>query len=177
MAEMMPMTFTFELPHGEQVRASRYVSNRQWGTWFGYAVFGGAGLFVIAHTALCVARGGMVNWPSTLLAAGACLAMVGFVYFLPNYAVWRMRRAVPIHQGPHKWTVTPGVGFATESPSATASYQWRLVRKVTESEDFFLFYLTPTFAVILPKRAVGAAEEGLRALLRADLGDRARMRA
>jgi YcxB-like protein len=175
-ADLLPLTFVFELPREEQVRASRYVSNRQWGTWLGYAAFGGAGLFLIAHTALCVTRGGVVNWPSTMLAAGGSLAMVGFIYFLPNYVVWQMRRALPIHQGPHKWTINPGVGFATESPSATASYEWKLIRKVVESDEFFLFYLVPTFAVVLPKRVVGAAAEGLRTLLRADLGDRAKVR-
>jgi hypothetical protein len=171
-----PLTYVFEFPRDEQVRASRLVTHRRWGTWLGYFFFGGAGVFIVTSMLVFQWQGRYVNWVSAAPAIAGCAAMVAFIYFLPTYIVHQMRKNLPIHQGPHTWIMTPGVGLSVSSPGASAAYEWRLFREVTESPDFYLLYLTKQFACVLPKRVLGGSDAAVRQFFRAELGDRAKLK-
>lgn len=67
-------------------------------------------------------------------------------------------------------------GFLFESPTATARVGWNQVSRAYESRTLFVL-TTPGALQVLPKRFFTSMdEERLRVLLRASLGDRARMR-
>jgi hypothetical protein len=69
-----------------------------------------------------------------------------------------------------------GAGFLFESPTVTAHRGWNQVARAYESRTYFVL-TTPGTLQVLPKRFFTSMdEERLRALLRAALGDRARVR-
>lgn len=153
------VTVSFELPQAEQVRASRVIVHRQWSTWAAYAFFGLLSAWVVAMSAWWAWQGRYVSWPVTLVAAGGALLGVGVIYASPWLTVRRWRKDIPIHQGPHVWTISEA-GIRVESPHVNSTLEWALIREVRENPEFVFLCLSKRFAYIVPKRVLqgGTAE-------------------
>lgn len=172
MTDREPLTFTFESPEDEQVRASRQLSQRHWATRTMYAFFVLFGIFCVS---MGVLEGMSRSQPTVALGVALSIFMLVFIWYSPQFAVRRMRKHMPASAGPHKWTLTPGEGVATESPGSTSSFAWHMIRRASESAEFYFLYLTPAVALPLPKRVVRDSDRALRELLRVELGPRAKL--
>ena len=62
------------------------------------------------------------------------------------------------YQGPHEWTLAPGVGIETRSPGFSASYSWSEVERAFESRETYFFQINPMIVLLLPKRALEQSE-------------------
>lgn len=161
------VTVSFELPQAEQVRASRVIVHRLWSTWAAYAFFALLSAWVLGDSIWRAWQGWYVSWSTTLPVASAPLAMIGVIYAVPWWTVRRWRKDIPIHQGPHAWTISEA-GIRVESPHVNSTLEWALIREVRENPEFVFLCLSKRFAYIVPKRVLqgGTAESFWQAMER-----------
>jgi hypothetical protein len=107
-----------------------------------------------------------------LIILGLWVAL--FRWGVPQLNAYNFGRQNHCAQHPMRRIVSAD-GLRTECETTNADIRWAGIRGVVETEEFFLFYITPSCAIQLPKRAIGPNGEldRLRSVLREQLGDRA----
>ena len=175
----MPFTFEFESDEAESVRASRAVTHRMRSVRISYVVF--ASFFVIGLAGLVsvlimIRRGDDVGAPFIpflLVIAGLVGALS--LYRAPRVTIRNLRKNNRAALGPHMY-VFGGSGFTTKSTGASSTFEWANVPEALETREFILFYISKTWAVMLPKRVVKPEElPAFRAAVRGWVGERAHL--
>ena len=147
------ISVTFDLPQAEQVRASRIVhhSNKLVRAAYVACVIIIIGVLVVAGRQS--SEGNPGAWSDAAPLIFLMLIWAAVLYASPWITVRQWRKNMPIHQGPHLWRIS-ATGLAIQSPHTGSSLEWPLIRRIEETEEFLLFFLTKTYASILPKRVL-----------------------
>ena len=166
---------TFELTFGDQVRATRAISLRQAGTWIGFAIFPLLLVWLFWTDYQTMNRGRPVNWGLTTIGVVTVAIGASFVYFSPYLTVWSHRRGNKLIAGPHTYRFFDD-RLSMNSPLAATDVTWPAIREVREDARFVFFFLSKTYAVVLPKRVLQSGElEELRTRLRGWCGATAKL--
>jgi hypothetical protein len=171
----MDFSFHFQLEQSEQVKACRIMYHRRWST---RAVYGMFGILLVLVSALYVRdlwrRG--EGWTVGVVVVGlACLAGVTAAYVSPYFMVRNLRKNNRAAAGPHTYQLS-ATGLNATAPGATTSIEWANVAEAYETRDFFFLYIAKGMAILLPKRAVTAAQlPSLRSSLRSWIAERAHL--
>jgi hypothetical protein len=167
---------TFDLTFGDQVRATRAISLRQAGTWIGFAIFPLLLVWLFWTDYQTMSRGRPVNWGLTAIGVVTVVIGASFLYFSPYLTVWSYRRGNKVIAGPHTYRFFAD-RMSMNSPLASTDVTWPAIREVSEDDRFLFFFLSKTYAAVLPKRALQSGElEELRARLREWCGSTAKLR-
>jgi hypothetical protein len=171
----MALAFQFEIPEGEQVRASRVLLHRQPIIRWMYVLFplGAVAFFLIDVYALPHKDRA---FPLTaVIVAAAAISGVTVLYRSPRVAVRAHRANNRAAAGPHTFLFADS-GLEASSPGALATYEWANIAEVTETAEFLFFSISKGQAMVLPKRAIPAEQLApLRELLRSKLSERAHL--
>lgn len=166
---------TFELTFGDQVRATRAISLRQAGTWIGFAIFPLLLFWLFWTDYQTMSRGRHVNWGLTAIGVATVVFGASLVYFSPYLTVWTFRRGNKIIAGPHTYRLLAD-RLSMSSPLTSSEVTWPAIREVREDERFVYFFLSKTYAAVLPKRALESGElEELRTKLKEWCGATAKL--
>jgi hypothetical protein len=93
-----------------------------------------------------------------------------FVPIAQRVAVSRLYRTTPSLQQEQTHQFSE-LGFRTTNPLANTDFRWDAIVRMAETRDFFLFYVSKSIAIFLPKRVLQPGElHDLRALLKTQLG-------
>jgi len=96
-------------------------------------------------------------------------------YFSPYWIVRSLRKGNRAAAGPHTYTFADH-GLDARSPGTTTSLQWANIVEAYETKEFLLFFVSPAWAVLLPKRVVPETDvPGFKAALQRWLGEKARL--
>jgi hypothetical protein len=167
---------TFDLTFADQVRATRAVSLRQPGTWIGFAIFPLLLVWLGWTDYQTLSRGRPVDWSLTTIGVVTVAFGASLVYFMPYLTVWSYRRGNKIIAGPHTYRFHAD-RLSMVSPLASTDVTWKAIREVRENDQFLFFFISKTYAAVLPKRAMVPTDlVDLRTKLTEWCGDTARLR-
>jgi Zn-dependent protease with chaperone function len=97
------------------------------------------------------------------------------IWWAPRLAARQVQKQDPSVRGEIKH-LTSDQGFSIRTVAAKIDLNWDHMAQVVETPEFLLYYYRPTGAYWTPKTAIPTADlPGLRATIRANLGDRARL--
>jgi hypothetical protein len=169
-----PVSFT------THYRATRAVVAHTKVNLFAYGFFVGIPWLIfllMLGTGHNVAKAPVHGPPTWLALLGGPLLM--FVVFPLIHAqnVWQMRRRNASIQGIHRFTVTP-YGFESHGENFDVNLRWDAIHRVVETRDFFLLYISATWAHFIPKACASSSAQlqTIRGIIRHALGDKAKLR-
>jgi hypothetical protein len=148
---------------------------------FAYAFFVGVPLLCVA---VVLARGGDISQPSLLGLPLWVFLLLGpvFVFLLLPLIhvmnVWQRRRNNASIRGVLTFTVSPE-GFASHGETFDVRLRWEAIHRVTETREFFFFYVAAGAAHFIPKACITSPAElrTIRTIVRAALQERAELQA
>ena len=165
----MALRFSFRPTPAEHARAATIILRRKRGFWIFIIVLV---LVVVAPVLFAALKG----YPATRIVASLVPYLLIFgVLFLgmplwQRWALQRVYRTTPSlqHEQTHEFSEE---GFRLSNPLSNTLIRWDAFVDALETREFFLFYISPSIAYFLPKRAVPTHPElqELRVLLRAQL--------
>lgn len=166
-----PLVITVKLTRQDIIRARLFVYFR---SGFGVAITGAAILFSLLNGFLATrpevrSASALPPWFPAFLGLLVIPCAVAFAGI--NGRVMRALLSAPL-----RYEIFDS-GFLFESPAVTAEVPWTQVARAYESRQQFVLS-TPGALQVLPKRFLSSIDEArLASVLRAALGDRARLRA
>ena len=149
------MTFEFQPTFGEQYRANLAVIIRSWVQVVAAVVFAAAGIIALAASGLGARL--ELGW---IVLVGVAMLAGWWVIAVPVLAAVAVLASRPGGRVPgrHAWGIeADGIGISM--PLANLALRWDGVRKVRETREFFLFYVSSRRAYALPRRAVTSTED------------------
>lgn len=144
-------TAAYELSLAEQVRATRYVVNRQPGMWFVYSMVP----LLAAADALgkWLVHGRWKPTGLTIVLVGLALLVFAGLHVEPIVRLRRYRRQHPQANGPVSLTLD-AEGVAVSSGLGSGRLIWPMIPKVAANGEFLFVYLNKTTAQALPLRVL-----------------------
>ena len=167
-----PLVFEFLPDAAETVRASALIQRRARFGWVRLTLWPALIFLGALYAYSGVAWRDM--WLLYLSAAFVLMLTVGGPA-IQRWQLGRLYAGSPILRAPQQYEFTVD-GVSIRGGPAASTMRWDAFREAVETDEFFLFYLSPRIAYYLPRRAITdrrAANE-LRVLLHSVLGDRAR---
>ena len=147
------MTFTFTLTKGQHWAAVRAVQRRTVSYKLAWAFFGGVPAIILAVTL----AGGASLWSAIAsnpfgIVAGPFVMVAGFP-LIQYWSVAMHHRNFPTLKGVQSFTLTP-THLSMSGPLHNTDLDWGAVRRIVETQSFFLFYISKATAYFLPKSAI-----------------------
>jgi YcxB-like protein len=179
--EAGPLTFEFTWNEAEHARLIRAMMRHRLTGWLNRAIvpiiFGGFLLFVLVIPLVRPNADPVAVW----IAAAPWLLILGIWFAilrwgLPYLNARTFRRDNHCARHPMRRIISVQ-GLRLECETTATDIRWQGMHGVVETPEFFLFYVTRSCAVELPKRAIPTQQDlkRLRLVLSQQLGDRARL--
>ena len=114
------------------------------------------------------------NWIGLLILPAIALL---FLPLCTASNIWRARRRNACLRGVLRFALTPEA-FQVHGESFDTRLRWDAIQKVVETSGFFLFYVAPTIAHIIPKACAASPTDinNIRTIVREALGPKAKLR-
>jgi hypothetical protein len=179
--EVLPLSFEFAWNEAEHARLIRAMTRHRLTGWLNRAalpfICGALLLFVLVVPFLRPNADPLAVW----IAAAPWLVILGIWFALlrwglPYMSARTFRRDNHCARHPMRRIISVQ-GLRTECETTATDIRWQGVQGVVETPEFFLFYVTRSCAVQLPKRAIPTQQDlkRLRAVLSQQLGQRAQL--
>jgi len=143
---------------------------------FFYGVF--VGIPILALTAIPMQSGQWAyhpaNWVGWLVMLTIALLLLPLCTALN---IWRARRRNAWLRGVLRFAITPEA-FEAHGESFDVRLRWDAVQRAVETSGFFLFYVAPTMAHVIPKACAASPTDinNIRTIVHAALGPKAKLR-
>jgi hypothetical protein len=179
--DALPLRFEFKWDEAEHARLIRAVMRHRLTGRLNRAAFpvicGAFLLFVLVVPFLRPNPNPLPVWRAAvpwLLLLG--LWLVALRWGLPYLSARRFRRENHCARHPMR-RIIDAHGLRTECETTSTDIRWHGMRGVVETPEFFLFYVTRSCAVQLPKRAIPTRQDvrRVRNLLKQQFGQRAQL--
>jgi hypothetical protein len=168
----------FELEPAELARVGVLAARKEGGVWISVAVMTGIVLWSTGPTTYAQwQRGGWsaVSIPLLLLGLSPLLIILLAVPLSARWAARRQLRTGPSSRGLQEIGVADW-GIRVAGPMFTGELRWAAFMKATETEEFFLFFLSKLQPLFLPKRLLTAADTRVvRSVVSSGLGSKAEL--
>jgi hypothetical protein len=113
-----------------------------------------------------------LNWGGLFILPA--IALIGFPSLIA-LNIWNARRRNAWLRGALTFVVARD-SFQVHSGSFDITLRWNVIRRAVETKHYVFLFVAGTMAHVIPKVSVSANElEGMRAILREALGDRAKL--
>jgi hypothetical protein len=180
-AAVAPLRFEFSWNEAEHARLIRAVLRHRLTGWLSRAALPIiCGAFLLFLIVIPFSRPNP-NPVAVWIAASPWLLILGLWLIilrwgLPYIHARAFRRDSHCARHPMRRIVS-AEGLRAECDTTSTDVRWHGMRGVVETPEFFLFYVTPSCAVELPKRAIATPNDlqYLRDILRQQLGEHARL--
>ncbi len=104
---------------------------------------------------------GKANASTVAMYSGVSLLAFFGVFFVRRMWVHLMFRHGPALQQTRKYSVSES-GFEMHSEAMTCSFRWNAFARILETRRSFLFFLSPIFGMVVPKRCVPSPDDIVR---------------
>ncbi len=101
---------------------------------------------------------GKANASTVAMYSGVSLLALFGIYFVRRMWVHLMFRHGPALRQPRKYSVS-GAAFEMRSEAMTCSFRWNAFSRILETRRSFLFFLSPVFGMVVPKRCLSSADD------------------
>ena len=142
-------------------QAARSMMHRKRETRMTYLLFGGVFLLAVAHI-VATSTGALPPVHPVKYAAVLGGAAAGFVatWLSPRVATRRLLTGNANAHGPHTVRLSP-TGYHAQSPFGAVDLQWAAIREVWEDVRFLYFYVSESYAQIVPKEHLAPGDLAL----------------
>ena len=179
--ESLPLKFEYHWNLAEHARLFRAVMRYRLTGWLSRAalpIIGAAFLLFVLVVPFLKAEANPVEvW----IAAAPWLQILGLWFGLlrwglPYLNAWTFRRESHCARHPMRRIISVE-GLRAECDTTSADFRWQGIQGVVETPEFFLFYVTRSCAVELPKRVIASEDDlqRVRGVLKEQFGPRARL--
>ena len=166
----------YRLGFGTQFWASQVVFAQSGAGRFIYVVFVGIpllGLITLPMTGVLASQPG--NWfvPFLIMPGIALL----FFPLITALSIWRARQRNTWFRGVLRLVISPDA-FEAHGDGFDTRLRWDVIQRVVETGGFFLFYVSPVLAHIVPKACVASPTDvsEIRQIVHEALGPKAKLR-
>ena len=173
-----PVTVSGSLTFRMHYRATRAVATRRRATLFGYGFFVVLPiltLILMLSTGHDTTSPGIFGLPAWVALSGGPYFMLVLIPLIHATNVWQIRRRNASIRGVLTFTLSP-VGFESRGQAFESKLRWDAFHRVVETREFFLFYISSSWAHFIPKSFATPSEvECIRAVVRQFAGGKAKL--
>jgi hypothetical protein len=175
---LTPVTVSGSLTFRIQYRATRAVVKRLRATLFGYGLFvlvPMVTLILMLSTGYDTTSPGILGLPAWVALSGGPYFMFVLMPLIQAVNVWQIRRRNASIGGVLTFILSPD-GFESRGQTFETKLRWDAFHRIIEAKEFFLFYVSSSSALFIPKSFASPTEiESIRAIVRQFAGAKAKL--